>query len=206
MDQLLVNFMRSPDTINLGLLTEAKLKLEFCASLLDQLENNQSILPGKQEDLVVKLQVWLMEGEVMTIKVILQLVVELSLKENTYAKLFVKHDFFSLIYGLMHANFAKDNELIMLCCLILHNLTARESPSALFAQKLQVLLLQLNTASFSVPLINVLVVQALGMIATYLQKSTCLFLISWTILSGTLNRTQYFLCHLPTLYYYLTRI
>jgi hypothetical protein len=45
--------------------------------------------------------------------------------ENTYAKLFVKHDFFSLIYGLMHANFAKDNELTMLCCLILHNLTAR---------------------------------------------------------------------------------
>jgi hypothetical protein len=41
MDQLLVNFMRSPDTINLGLLTEAKLKLEFCASLLDQLENNR---------------------------------------------------------------------------------------------------------------------------------------------------------------------
>jgi hypothetical protein len=91
----------------------------------------------------------------------------------------------------MHANFAKDNELIMLCCLILHNLTARgkmifflysivqsglfltvklESPSALFAQKLQVLLLQLNTASFSVPLINVLVVQALGMIATYCKS------------------------------------
>jgi hypothetical protein len=183
--------MRSPDTINLGLLTEVKLKLEYCASLLDQLDKNQSILPGEQEDLVVKLQVWLMEGEVMTIKVILQLVVELSLKENTYAKLFVKHDFFSLIYGLMHANFAKDNELTMLCCLILHNLTARESPSALIAQKLQLLLLQLNTASFSVPLLKMLAVQALGMIATYLQKSIRLFLISWTILSGTLNRTQY---------------
>jgi hypothetical protein len=167
MDRLLVNFMRSPDTINLGLLTEVKLKLEYCASLLDQLENNQSIQPGKQEDLVIKLQVWLMEGEVMTIKVILQLVVELSLKENTYAKLFVKHDFFSLIYGLMHANFAKDNELTMLCCLILHNLTARESPSALIAQKLQVLLLQLHTASLSVPVLKVLAVQALGMIATY---------------------------------------
>jgi hypothetical protein len=41
MDRLLVNFMRSPDTINLGLLTEVKLKLEYCASLLDQLENNR---------------------------------------------------------------------------------------------------------------------------------------------------------------------
>ena len=43
-------------------------------------KNIESLLPGKQEDLVIKLQVWLMEGEVMTIKVILQLVVELSLK------------------------------------------------------------------------------------------------------------------------------
>jgi hypothetical protein len=41
MDRLLVNFMRSPDTINLELLTEVKLKLEYCASLLDQLENNR---------------------------------------------------------------------------------------------------------------------------------------------------------------------
>ena len=91
----------------------------------------------------------------------------------------------------MHANLAKDNELTMLCCLILHNLTARgkmifflysivqsgllltvklERPSALIAQKLQLLLLQLNTASFSVPLLKVLAVQALGMIATYCKS------------------------------------
>jgi hypothetical protein len=151
--------MRSPETINLGLLTEVKLKLEYCASLLDQLENNQSILPGKQEDLVIKLQVWLMEGEVMTIKVILQLVVERSLKENTYAKLFVKHDFFSLMYGLIHTNLAKDNELTMLCCLILHNLTARESPSALIAQKLQLLLLQLSVWIYFAYLCNLSSIQ-----------------------------------------------
>lgn len=39
-----------------------------------------SATAGMQKDLVVKLQVWLMEGEVTTIKVILHLVVELSLK------------------------------------------------------------------------------------------------------------------------------
>lgn len=41
MDRLLVNFVRSPaDRIYLGLLTQVKLKLEYCAALLDQLENN----------------------------------------------------------------------------------------------------------------------------------------------------------------------
>jgi hypothetical protein len=57
----------------------ALLRILFLDAILIK-KNIESILPGKQEDLVVKLQVWLMEGEAMTIKVILQLVVELSLK------------------------------------------------------------------------------------------------------------------------------
>jgi hypothetical protein len=59
--------------------TTVLVALSFLGAVLIQ-KNIESILPGKQEDLVIKLQVWLMEGEVMTIKVILQLVVELSLK------------------------------------------------------------------------------------------------------------------------------
>lgn len=63
-------------------------------------QNIESILPGKQEDLVVKLQVWLMEGEAMTIKVILQLVVELSLKgmiERGYPPYFLLSSLLTLI-------------------------------------------------------------------------------------------------------------
>jgi hypothetical protein len=102
---------------------------------------------GKEEDLVIRLKVWLLEGEFLTIKVVLQLVVELSLQgihasivrfhinimiycctENVYAHLFLKHDLLSLIYGLMEVKIFQDNELAVLCCLILHNLVARGDP------------------------------------------------------------------------------
>ncbi len=43
---------------------------------------SEKVMPNQEEDLVTKLKVWLMESETFSIKVILHLVVELSLKGN----------------------------------------------------------------------------------------------------------------------------
>jgi hypothetical protein len=178
MDQLLVHLIRPPEKVNYGLINEAMMKIEYCSKLLDQLENNEKVMPNQEEDLVTKLKVWLMESETFSIKVILHLVVELSLKENIYAELFIKHEFFLILVGLIDVKLGLDNEMSTLCCLILHNLLARGCPPTEIVPDLLSLLSNLSKITSSDPMLKVLAMQAIGMIDTYNPSADICGLVS----------------------------